>query len=75
MKGRAEKKANLDGSVSYSADVSNIHYLLNGLRPIYVLYIAETKELRYAWVQDEVNRIHGSDQFEDDASILKVHFG
>jgi PAS domain S-box-containing protein len=22
-----------------------------------------------------VNRIHGSDQFEDDASILKVHFG
>ena len=26
-------------------------------------------------VLDEVNRIHGSDQFEDDASILKVHFG
>jgi hypothetical protein len=26
-------------------------------------------------VLDEVNRIHGADQFEDDASILKVHFG
>ena len=26
-------------------------------------------------VLTEVNRIHGSDQFEDDASILKVRFG
>jgi PAS domain S-box-containing protein len=26
-------------------------------------------------VLTEVSRIHGSDQFEDDASILKVHFG
>lgn len=59
VKGRAEKNANSDGSVSYSADVSNINYLLNGLSPIYVLYIAETKELRYAWVRDEVNRIRG----------------
>lgn len=59
VKGRAEKNANLDGSVSFSADVSNINYLLNGLSPIYVLYIAETKELRYAWVRDEVNRIQG----------------
>jgi len=23
----------------------------------------------------EVSRVHGSDQFEDDASILKVRFG
>jgi hypothetical protein len=59
VKGRAEKNANSDGSVSYSADVSNVNYLLNGLSPIYVLYIAETKELRYAWVRDEVNRIQG----------------
>ena len=59
VKGRAEKNANSDGSVSYSADVSNINYLLNGLSPIYVIYIAETKELRYAWVRDEVNRIQG----------------
>lgn len=57
VKARADKKANSDGSVSFSADVNNVNYLLNGLRPLYVLYIAETKEIRYAWVRDEVNRI------------------
>ena len=46
VKGRAEKKVNSDGSVSFSADVSYINYLLNGFSPLYVLYIAETKELR-----------------------------
>src|SRR4051812_47708552 len=59
VKARAETKANVDGSVSYPADVSNLNYLLNGLSPLYVLYVAETKELRYAWVRDEVNRIQG----------------
>jgi Domain of unknown function (DUF4365) len=57
VKAKKELKANSDGSVSYSADVSNLNYLLNGLRPLYVLYIAQTKELRYTWVRDEVNRI------------------
>jgi hypothetical protein len=57
VKANRDLNANLDDSVSYSADVSNINYLLNGLSPIYVLYIAQTKELRYAWVRDEVNRI------------------
>jgi hypothetical protein len=57
VKGKRDLKANSDGSVSYLADVSNILYLLNGLSPLYVLYIARTKELRYAWVRDEVRRI------------------
>lgn len=57
VKARAQKKANSDGSVSYSADVSNINYLLNGLSPLYVLYLADERELRYAWVRDEVKCI------------------
>jgi uncharacterized protein len=57
VKGQQVLEANLDGSISYSADVSNLNYLLNGLCPLYVLYIAQMKELRYAWVRDEVNRI------------------
>ena len=57
VKARAEKKLNSDGSISYSADASNINYLLNGLSPLYVLYLADERELRYAWVRDEVNRI------------------
>jgi hypothetical protein len=57
VKARAEKRANSDGSVSYPADLSNLNYLLNGLSPLYVLYLADERELRYAWVRDEVNRI------------------
>ena len=37
--------------------MSNLLYLLNGPSPLYVLYIAKTEELSYAWVRDEVNRI------------------
>jgi len=37
------------------------------------LYSAGT--VRLERVLTEVSRIHGSEQFEDDASILKVRFG
>jgi hypothetical protein len=57
VKARAETKINSDGSVSYPADVSNLNYLLNGSSPLYVVYLADRRELRYAWVRDEVNRI------------------
>ncbi len=59
VKARAETKANADGSVSYPADVSNLNYLLNGSSPLYVVYLADRRELRYAWVRDEVRRIRG----------------
>src|SRR3954449_13231430 len=45
VKARAETKANSDGSVSYSADVSNINYLLNRSSPLYVVYLADEREL------------------------------
>ncbi len=57
VKATGDLKLNADGSISHSADVSNINYLLNGPSPLYVVYIAKTGELRYAWVRDEVNRI------------------
>ena len=57
VKARAQKRANADDSISYSADVSNINYLLNGPSPLYVVYFANDRELRYAWVRDEVIRI------------------
>ena len=57
VKATGDPKYNTDGSVSYSADVSNINYLLSGSSPLYVVYLAEERELRYAWVRDEVKRI------------------
>ncbi len=57
VKATEDAKYNTDGSISFSADVSNINYLLNGLRPLYVLYIANSRKLRYVWINDEVKRI------------------
>jgi hypothetical protein len=48
---------NRDGSLSYSAKVSNLVYLLNGRSPIYVIYVLDTDSLLYVWVRDEINRI------------------
>jgi hypothetical protein len=58
VKGCTKAKPNSDGSISFSADVSNLRYLLNGPSPLYVLYVAQTGELRYVWVRDEVRRIN-----------------
>ena len=55
--GDRESESQLGWFGPYSANVSNINYLDYGLRPLYVLYIAQTKELRYAWVRDEISRI------------------
>ena len=51
---------NRDGSLSFSADVSNIVYLLNGRSPLYVVYVLDTNSLLYAWVRDEVAGIEST---------------
>ena len=48
---------NVDGSVSYSIDTSNLNYLLNGQSPLYFLWLAPTNEIRYAWAKDEWRRL------------------
>ena len=60
VKGCGKAEANADGSISFSADVSNLSYLLNVSSPLYVLYVEQANELRYVWVRDEVNRINGT---------------
>jgi hypothetical protein len=50
-------KFNNDGSYSLSISTSNLNYLLNGSSPIYVLWLAKTAEIRFAWAQDEWHRL------------------
>ncbi len=57
VKATKDAKYNPDGSISFAADVSNINYLLAELNSLYVLYVDQTKELRYLWVMDEIMRI------------------
>lgn len=57
LKSMEHDARNTDGSLSFSADVSNVVYLLNGRSPLYIIYVLDTDSLLYAWVRDEVARI------------------
>jgi hypothetical protein len=48
---------NKDGSYSLSIPTSNLNYLLNGTSPLYVLWLARFKELRFAWARAEWDRL------------------
>jgi hypothetical protein len=60
LKSKDSSETNADGSVSVQVKVSNLNYLLNGDSPIYVLYVAPRKELRFAWARDERKRLDDS---------------
>src|SRR5262249_55487190 len=57
LKSTDKPKRNLDGSVSYAIQTTNLNYLLNGPSPIYFLWIAPDDEVRYAWARDESLRL------------------
>ncbi|MDI3291920.1 DUF4365 domain-containing protein [Polyangium sp. 15x6] len=57
LKARSGLTINQDGSYSVPMPTANLNYMLNGLCPIYLLYIAETKEIRFAFARDELKRI------------------
>lgn len=57
LKSRAMTELNSDGSVTYEVEVSNLNYLCNGPSPLYVLYLADSGELRYAWAHAERRRL------------------
>lgn len=57
LKSMEQDVRNKDGSLSFSADVSNLVYLLNGRSPLYVIYVLDTDSLLYVWVRDEAARI------------------
>jgi hypothetical protein len=60
LKSVERAEPNADGSLSLAVPTYNFNYMLNGPLPIYFLYAADTKELRYAWAQDECRRIEGA---------------
>lgn len=57
LKATDNQKANTDGSISLQVAVSNINYLLNGLSPLYILYVASRNEFRFLWAHEERRRL------------------
>jgi hypothetical protein len=58
LKGTDSEEVNADGSVSVQVKTSNLVYLINGLSPSYVLYVAPRNELRFLWAREEYNRLN-----------------
>jgi hypothetical protein len=74
LKSTDRASTNADGSVSLQVDVSNLNYMLNGPSPLYLLWIAPTNELRYAWAQDEARRLHEQSPDWDQQGKVTLRF-
>jgi hypothetical protein len=62
LKSTDKPKRNMDGSVSYPIETSNLNYLLNGVSPLYLLWIEPDQEMRYAWAREEWRRLDNENQ-------------
>jgi len=74
LKSTDSTKQNLDGSVSYQIEVSNLNYLLNGPCPIYFLWIEPAKEMRYAWAREEWRRLDAENPKWKEQGTVTVRF-
>jgi hypothetical protein len=74
LKSTDSTKRNIDGSVSYEIDVSNLNYLLNGPCPIYFLWIEPAKEMRYAWAREEWRRLDAENEKWKEQGTVTVRF-
>jgi len=74
LKSKEAATPNADGSESKSIDVSNLNYMLNGPCPMYVLFIASTGKLSYAWARDEAARLDGDTPGWMSAGTVTIRF-
>lgn len=68
------KDDNKDGSYSYSVDRTNLNYLLNSPRSIYVFYSRETQQLFYRWAEDVFVEYEKSKPGWHDQASVTVRF-
>lgn len=74
LKSKEHAEPNKDGSISFSTEVTNLVYLLNGPSPLYILYVVDTDTLCYAWVRDEVRRIEAAKPDWKDQGTVTLRF-
>jgi hypothetical protein len=74
LKGTDSEETRTDGDVAYRVKVSNLNYLLNGPSPLYVLYVAPLKQLRFVWARDERNRIELENPAWIDQATITLSF-
>jgi hypothetical protein len=74
LKSTDSEDFNKDGTISVKVKVRNLHYILNGLSPMYVLYIAPRNELRYLWAREEANRLDQTNPGWRQQENVTLHF-
>lgn len=63
-----------DGTISISIRVSNLNYLLNGPSPLYLLYVAQDHEFRFAWASDERKRLNKTNLRWTNQKFVRLRF-
>ena len=74
VKARSGTQPSSDGSIALSVSTTNLNYLLNGDDSIYILYRAESDEIRFAWARDERQRIEAKNPHWKDQSTVTLYF-
>lgn len=74
LKSTEKYAPNKDGSVSYEVKVANLNYLRNGFCPLYILWIKETDELRYAWVKDIIRKFEETNPHWQEQIDVTIRF-
>jgi len=74
LKGTDSTFINSDGSVSVQIKPSNLEYLLNGVRPLYILYVVPRNELRYLWAREECKRLDELNPQWRQQGTVTIHF-
>src|SRR6266404_763195 len=74
LKSTDSEDRNADGSISVPVRVANLNYLLNGASPIYVLYVAPSNELRFAWARDERRRLDDANPEWAQQETIRIRF-
>lgn len=74
LKGTDSNETNQDGSISVSVKVTSLRYLLNGLSPLYILFIAPRNELRYVWAREEQKRLLEANPEWEDQKEVTIRF-
>lgn len=74
LKSIDSSRKNSDGSISIPIKTANLNYLLNGISPIYFLYIVPCNEVRYSWAHDERKQLENENPNWKDQETITIRF-
>ena len=74
LKSMEKSAPNADGSISYPVEITNVCYLLNCPKAMYVLYTADDEMLRYQWVDVFLQKLESENPSWKSQQTVTIRF-